>query len=194
MNHHIVESRKNLLSWAHFLIDIILLCNFFRVSQAGCRSPSAGRTLAPVDAGASILEKLCQSAASGDIESIRTFCREQDGPSILMGLDTQGSSPAHYAARHNQAEVLRVLCEIGGRTCLFAKDSLKRTPAHVAASCGFTTFLCTIKELGATETYCAFDKMARTPAHLAAMQGHDSVLGLLKEGGADLSAKDNLGR
>jgi ankyrin repeat protein len=173
-----------------FLPALIYYFNLF-IDEARCGQPSATAPFAPHGPRVYVVDTIFQAAALGDIESIRNYCKDR---SAILSVDAQGWSPAHHAARHDQVESLKVLCEIGGIHCLLATDSLRRFPSHVAAAHGAGGVLGAICELGATQTLSACDRMVRTPAHLAAMQGHASILPVLHDSGADLNAKDNMGR
>jgi len=185
----LVRSKKG--NFNEFFL-LVCYCNHLLIINEGCSATSSPTApLAPHDSRPCAVDNIFQAAALGDIDSIRKFCI--DGAAILS-VDAQGWSPAHHAARHNQVESLKALCEIGGINCLLATDPLKRFPSHIAAAHGSKRVLGTICELGAKQTLSAPDRMFRTPAHLAAMQGHASVLSVLHNSGSDLNAKDNIGR
>ena len=84
----------------------------------------------PGDEGSKSLHQL---ARDGDIETIKAwFSGSQNDPTkFLNELDEKKLSPLHYAARHSNIEVMKVLVENGANINRQGDD--KMTPLHYAA-------------------------------------------------------------
>ena len=101
----------------------------------------------PGDAGSKTLHQL---ARDGDTETIKLWFAESrnDPIKFINKLDEKKLSPLHYAARHSNIEVMKLLVENGADINKLGDDNM--TPLHYTArySCNnLTTTLIQISRL-----------------------------------------------
>lgn len=109
---------------------------------------------------------------------------------VLTLPDDKGRHAMHFAAYHNKATMIDLLCELGAEASLDHRDLRGCTPAVLAADQNSTVALQRIfdrrPESGLTKVDGA------TLAHVAARRGHVETLRLLKRNGVVLSAADGM--
>ena len=151
-----------------------------------CASVLAG--LLALSAGANILERgaVVDAARSGEFELVRELLRSGADPNQAEG---DGFTALHWAARHNQPELARVLVTAGAR--IEAKTRLgAHTPLLVAARHGAAAVVDVLVRSGATVDQPT--QTGVTPLMFAASSGDVRSLELLLDAGASPWAREDV--
>ena len=99
----------------------------------------------PGDAGSKTLHQL---ARDGDTETIKLWFAEsrQDDPiKFINKLDEKKLSPLHYAARHSNIEVMKLLVENGADINKLGDDNM--TPLHYTARYSYNNITTTLIQI-----------------------------------------------
>ena len=127
------------------------------------------------------------AAYSGDLEALQKL-----NPTSLREKNSYGYTPAHWAAKYNSRDALRVIAEKAPDS-LKEKDKYGYTPAHLAAQNNSLDALKVIAEK-APDSLKEKDKSGETPAHDAAKNNGLDTLRVIAEKAPDsLREKDSNG-
>ena len=74
---------------------------------------------------------LFEAAANGQVADIQTYLSRTIDAKAVDGLDENGASALHHAAKMNRVQVIDFVLKAGANIDVFSKDGL--TPLHVAA-------------------------------------------------------------
>ncbi|KAA0157176.1 hypothetical protein FNF29_00528 [Cafeteria roenbergensis] len=95
---------------------------------------------------------------------------------MLAGTDSQGLSPAHYAALAGSAACIRALARLGAN--ISAKSKCRSTPLHAACAKGHDLAVRALLECGASAS--ARDSLFRTPSSYAARNNFPALASLVE--------------
>lgn len=133
----------------------------------------------------SIVDELCESAFSGNIESLKSILEKEKEVDINT-KNAIGKTALFYAVSSGRENVLRFLIENGAKTKV--KDDEGKTPLHIAAGSGKSEIVRVLLENGAKVDY--LDPEGSTSLHLACSSGDFESVELIVNEGADLSLQD----
>ena len=145
---------------------------------------------------ATVLFSAAASAQTTDSEGLLNAARQNDTNSVRSFVDKgvdantpegDGFTPLHWASRHGNLEMFRVLLAAGADVGAVTRR-LEHTPLHVASDHGNVEAMKVLVEAGS-------DVQARsttgvTPLHLAARSGIGAAVALLLEASADVNARE----
>ncbi|XP_059907695.1 ankyrin repeat domain-containing protein 66 isoform X2 [Gadus macrocephalus] len=80
------------------------------------------------------MTELHQAAAAGDCDLVEELLKNNQCDPNQRDLDWNHKTPLHWAAAKGQTEIVRLLVESGGRSCLRTDNGW--TAAHFAAEAG----------------------------------------------------------
>ncbi len=119
-------------------------------------------------------QELLSDLESGDLQTALQLL-PKDGPPITIG--PEGFTPLHYACRHGEAEVSRLLIT-QYKYSVTSPSKHGQTPVHLAAQYGHTDTLRVLVEHSVSEcerdeatTSTLQDEHGNTPLHTAASHG-----------------------
>ncbi|XP_059907694.1 ankyrin repeat domain-containing protein 66 isoform X1 [Gadus macrocephalus] len=122
------------------------------------------------------MTELHQAAAAGDCDLVEELLKNNQCDPNQRDLDWNHKTPLHWAAAKGQTEIVRLLVESGGRSCLRTDNGW--TAAHFAAEAG---------RLGVLRLLHAFhapvdkqDISGDRPIRLAEMYGHEDCVSFLQ--------------
>ena len=125
------------------------------------------------------------SAYRGHTDIFSLLVKHFPNPDIKGYVDR---TPLHVASNRGRLEIGQLLIDHGAD--VNAHDDHGWTPLYIAALTGQLAFARMLLDNGAMTNIPSW----RTPLHVASEHGHGDVVRLLMERGADLTARDHLGR
>ncbi|HXG89145.1 MAG TPA: ankyrin repeat domain-containing protein [Vicinamibacterales bacterium] len=128
--------------------------------------------------------RVAEAARDGDRDGVRTLLKQGADVNEALG---DGVTALHWAARHGDAEMARLLLLAGG-SALATTRSGRFTPLHLAAERGSAPVI--VGLLGAGADANARTSTGATPLMLASGTGEVAALGALLDAGADPNAAE----
>ena len=126
---------------------------------------------------------------SGDLEKVKILLEKNR--ELLNKLDKDGMAPLHRAIEAGKNDIARYLIEQGADINL--KDKENDSPLHYVAIVGNLEIAKLLLARDVTSVNEG-DNHQMTPLHLACERGHLDIITLLLDSGADIDARDRLGR
>ena len=121
----------------------------------------------------------------GDLDAVRALLEEGADANEARG---DGMTALHWAARHGDAEMARLLITAGANVEAGTRIG-RYTPLHLAGRAGSAPVVGALLAAGA-DVHAATTNSGVTPLHLAAEAGSSDAIRLLADGGADLDARE----
>ncbi len=121
----------------------------------------------------------------GDLEAVRALLGEGADANEAQG---DGMTALHWAARHGDAEMARLLITAGAHVEAGTRIG-RYSPLHLASRAGSARVVEALLRVGA-DVHAATTNSGVTPLHLAAESGSSDAIRLLAGGGADLDARE----
>lgn len=146
--------------------------------------------LCAIAAGASapphrVPSPVADAAMQGDAETVRALLREGADVNAAQG---DGMTALHWAARHDDADMARMLVLAGARLGAVTRNG-QYTPLHLAARNGGAATVRVLLDAGATVD-ARTSSGAALPLHFAAEHGDVEVVAALLDAGAEVDATD----
>ncbi|XP_065907282.1 ankyrin repeat and protein kinase domain-containing protein 1-like [Dysidea avara] len=132
-------------------------------------------------------DRLKEATINGDVDSIKGIL--SNGVDVNAAVDSKNWTTLHYAALHDQPDVIRVLHEYG--VDINCQDVDNQTPLRYAASGNHPDVIRVLHEYGA-DVNCQ-DKDNWTPLHYAASANCLDAIRILHEYGADVNCQEKNG-
>ncbi len=134
-------------------------------------------------------DEIHDAVKSGKLEEVKILL--QGNQKLLNQKDQQGKTPLHHAVETGHTHIARYLIEQGADINL--KDAYNGSVLHYAAFMGNLEIAELLLKKGTTSINEG-DTDNMTPLHLACDRGHPEVVKLLLDHGADIEARDSMGR
>ncbi len=134
-------------------------------------------------------DKIHDAVRSGDSENVKTLL--QSHPEWLNSPDQNQKTPLHTALESGHTEIATYLIELGADIDL--KDKDEAAPLHNAAYLGSLEIVNLLLKKGAAALNDG-NFRGQTPLHFACERGHPEVATRLLDAGADMEARDMVGR
>jgi len=134
-------------------------------------------------------DEIHDAVRSGNLEKIRTLLESHS--EWLNSPDQNRRTPLHLALESGHINIARHLIDQGADINL--KDTDRATPLHNAAYLGNLEVVDLLLKKGATSINEG-NYRGQKPLHLACEKGHPRVVTRLLDAGADIEARDSLGR
>jgi ankyrin repeat protein len=134
-------------------------------------------------------DEIHDAVRSGDLEKVKTLLKGH--AERLNSPDQNQKTPLHLALESGHVDIAKYIIEKGADINLKDKDSA--SPLHNAAYLGNLEIVDLLLKKGATSLNEGnFRK--QTPLHFASERGHPEVAARLLDAGADIEARDMVGR
>ncbi len=153
---------------------------------SGCLFVCAALLLLVLAAAA---EEIHDAVRSGDLEKVKTILQCQ--AEWLNSPDQNQKTPLHLALESGHADIAKYL--IGQGADINLKDKDKAAPLHNAAYLGNLEIVDILLKKGAVSLNEG-NFRGQTPLHFACERGHPEVANRLLDAGADMEARDMIGR
>jgi len=134
-------------------------------------------------------EEIHDAVRSGDLAKVKTLLRRH--AEWLNSPDQNQKTPLHLALESGHAEIAKHLIDQGAD--INSKDKDKNAPLHNAAYLGNPEIVDLLLKKGAASLNEG-NFRGQTPLHFACERGHPAIVTFLIDAGADIEAKDMLGR
>ena len=134
-------------------------------------------------------DEIHDAVRGGDLEKVKTLL--QSHGDWLNSPDQNQKTPLHLALESGHADIAKYLIEQGADINL--KDKDKASPLHNAAYLGSLEIVDVLLKQGATSLNEG-NFRGQTPLHFACERGHPDVATRLLDAGADIEARDMVGR
>ena len=128
---------------------------------------------------------VADAAMRGDLEAVRSLL---EGGADANEAQGDGMTALHWAARHGDAEMARLLVTAGANVEAGTRIG-RYTPLHLASRAGSAPVVEALLATGA-DVRAVTTNSGATPLHLAAESGSQEAIRLLAGGGADLDARE----
>ena len=128
---------------------------------------------------------VAEAASRGDLTAVRELLRNGADVNAAQG---DGMTALHWAAKHGNDEMARVLLYAGAVTEATTRLG-DNTPLHLAARNGRGTVVATLLEAGADAS--ARTTTGVTPLHLAARAGAEDAVSILIDAGVEVDAVED---
>lgn len=134
-------------------------------------------------------DEIHDAVRSGDLEKVKTLL--QSHAEWLNSPDQNHKTPLHHALASGHIDMAKYLIERGADIDL--KDKDKAAPLHNAAFLGSLEVVDLLLKKGAAALNEG-NFRGQTPLHFACERGHPAVVTRLLDAGADIEARDMIGR
>jgi len=134
-------------------------------------------------------DEIHDAVKSGNLEKVKIFL--QGNKDLMNQKDQQGKTPLHHAIETGHDHIAKYLIVQGADLDL--KDENNDSLLHYAAFMGSLEIADMLLKKGVTSINEG-DKENMTPLHLSCERGHPEIVKLLLDHGADIEAKDGMGR
>lgn len=134
-------------------------------------------------------DEIHDAAASGNLELVKQLLRNNSD--LLNQRDVKTRTPLQYALINRQTEIARYLIEQNADVNLKDKDD--DSPLHYTGIFGNLEIAELLLAKGATSLNEGNNRQM-TPLHFACERGHADVVEFLLNAGADMNARDGMGR
>ena len=134
-------------------------------------------------------EEIHDAVRAGNLEKVKTLL--QDRAEFLNNPDQNQKTPLHLALESGHIDIAKYL--IGRGADINLKDKDKAAPLHNAAYLGNIDIVDLLLKKGAASLNEG-NFRGQTPLHFACERGHPGAAARLLDAGADIEARDMLGR
>jgi len=129
---------------------------------------------------ANVKPGICQAAHDGDLEKVKALLKSN--PNLVFDTDIYDTTPLHYAATKDVAEVL-----LANGALVNARNKYGDTPLHFAATNGLKdvpeVLLANGAEVNAVDRPIGVGAKGETPLAQAESGGHNDVVEVLRQHG-----------
>lgn len=129
---------------------------------------------------------VADAAMRGEVETVRALLRDGADVNEAQG---DGMTALHWAARHDDVELARILIYAGARVDAGTRIG-SYTPLHIASRESNRTVVDVLLEAG-SDPAAVSTNSGTTPLHLAARSGSSAIVSRLIEYGADVEVRES---